>query len=672
MKSNRVVVCTHKDFAHLNIEIDFSEFWEGAPEENVGAGGAQWLGGFSGRPRLADQIVKVIRSRYQGNKPDQLRAIRLPLRPFFRFLDAYETWAQTQESTTFKAAVDGVEDLDLHHFQLWKTPSPGGEWKQAKMDAYKKVCTCLRQSVRDLGLPPLITPSYPHPQRSDNENVDEATGKRLVNALARAAIEIFKRWERSDKLAAEGRDLTGIRRTRHRLGYGMDTINIEGGVTEADLHATYRSLVAKRGVVRIGRVEFLSIFGYELGQSGEVSNPLWWPRHQIGPDAGLVVAIEELQSGQYPLVEDQAVLFLLFLSRTGWNPATAEMLDISSEDKWCKQYTEKYMWLFAFKHRANDWQDTVSITQHRTGAYQIIKSLMERTQTLRELIKSNPSISKNHLISERSPWIGIMATGKKSDKERVSVGITNAAQSHVLRKVIEAHNKHQDGPDKHIPLNIVPGDFRDIFGAFAFSNTEYSLFMTQTALGHKKGVTTFSYLRRRAWTEESEKKKNALFIALIDQIQTHRKIDMTLLRAQMDGIAVTQEMIDRLDAYRRFRTYTGMGCTDPTHPPKYIDPTNPRDGTSPCAQGHLCPGCSKGKAFNDSLPHLARRCAEVEWLRDTLPLEVYAGSSLVDQLLVLRATLKQWTAKEVGELVAYWATQIATGKHKPIRFTGEH
>lgn len=667
--SNRVIICTHKDFQHQSIGIDFSELWDGAPKQKNGSASSKWLGAISGRPNLACQIVESIRVICQGKKPDKLRQMLVSFRAFFRFLDAYEKWAKTQEMNTFKAKVDGPEDIDSHHLQLWKTPSPGGEWRQPDRKAYGQVCICLRLVVEKLGLGRMVVPVYPR-HNSTKDNVDEATGRRVVVALAKAATEIYRRWERSDKLAAEGRDLTGIQRTKHQLG--KETIQALGGITEADLHTTYRSMVAKKGVLRIGRVEFLSNFGYYSNKLGATSTPLWWPKHQDGPNAGMNVTVEGLQSGQYPTVEDLAVLLLLFLARTGWNPSTAEMIDISHEEKWCKKYTEKYIWLFGFKHRSNTWQDTVSITQQRTGAYQIIKLLMARTQPLRALVKANPAFSENYLISERSPWISVRAKGDGDGVSRVAVELSNGAKTDALRKVIAAHNNRQVSLSKHIPLTLVPGDLRDIYGAFAFKNSEYSLFIAQMALGHKSGVTTFSYLRRRAWTEESEKKKNFLFIALIDQIQTHKKIDMTLLRAKMDGIEITQEMINKLNKYRNFKTYTGMGCTDPTNPPRYIDPYNPRDGTSPCAQGHLCPGCSQGRVFNDSLSHLARRCAEIEWLRDTLPLDAYASSSLVDQLLILRATLKQWPGKEVDEIVADWTQKIAIGSHMPIRFAGEH
>lgn len=340
--NRRVIVCTHKDFAQLNIEVDFSELWEGAPEEKGGSAGNTWLGLVIGRPRLADQLIDTIRLRHQGKKPSQLRAILGFFRIFFRFLDAYEKWAQVPETSAFKVEIEGLEDIDTHHLLLWKTPSPGGEWRQPDRKTYGQVCITLRTNAEKLGLPELITPAYRRTATAGTDNVDEVTGRRIVIALARAATDIFKRWERSDKLAVEGRDLTGIQRTRNRLG--VKTIQIEGGVTEADLHATYRSLVAKLGVVRIGRVKFLRSFGYKLENTGDGPLPQWWPRYQDGPKSGLLISVEDLQSGQYPIVEDLAVLFLLFLARTGWNPATAEMLDISNERKWCKQYTEKYMW----------------------------------------------------------------------------------------------------------------------------------------------------------------------------------------------------------------------------------------------------------------------------------------------------------------------------------------
>lgn len=669
-RNDRVIYCRQKDYAHLNIAIDYSELWEGAPEEKSGIAARNWVGGFRGRPQLADQLMPTLRGIAHNEKPPDLKRRLSSLRAFLRFLDAYETWARTEARDTFPASVDQLEAITMHHLLLWKTPSPSGEWRQASWDNYRRVTQCLREAFVRLSLPPLIVPAYPQskPDSDHRENPGEATGKHLVKVLATKGIAIFSHWERSDRLAAAGRNLMGVERTPN-ANKNTKTINVEGVVSEADLHATYRAAVAANDDLLLDRLQFLAIFGYGDGNKPHPT-PKWWPCYKEGLSAGNPVKFVDLPSGLYPTNEQVAVLFLLFLARTGWNPATAEALDITDEVNWCKEYTKKFVWLFAFKPRSRNWQDTVAIKNHRTGAYQIIKRLLARTKSLRRAIERAPSLCSNHKIGTRSPWL--YQRTNQHDATAVRVLIAPTQQNRVLRKVIAAHNALQESGEKHIPTTIASSDLRDIFAAATFAHSNFSLFLTQLALGHRNSSTTFNYLRRKAFRAESEQKKNALFIALIDQIETHRVIDLTLLRAQMDGFSVTQEQIDRLEAYRRYRTYVGTGCSDPTYPPAYIDPGNPRDGTTNCAQGHLCAGCPKGRVFNDSLPLLSRRCAELEWLRDTLPLEVFQDSSLADQLLVIRATLKQWSTGEVAHQVAHWSTQIISGTHRPIRFSGEH
>lgn len=668
IKSDRVFLCRHKDYAHKNIEIDFSELWEGAPDEKSGMGKSKWAGGFRGRPRLADQLMPTLRGLTHKEKPKVLQSRLTSIRGFFRFLDAYEIWAVAKGDNKFHTSINGLEDITTHHLQIWKTPSPSGEWKQCNWTKYQSVTQCLREAVVRLGLPTLMVPACARRNSDHRDSPDEATGKLLVKALAKEGIAVFAHWERSDRLAAAGRNLIGVERTPNATK-NTTTINVEGGVSEADLHTTYRAAVAANDDLPLGRIQFLALLGYGDGEK-QIDNPRWWPRRQEGAIGSDLVKFIDVQSGLYPTAELVTVLFLLFLARTGWNSATAEFLDITDEANWFKEYTNKLVWLFAYKARSKDWQETVAIKNHRTGAYQIIKRLLIRTEPLRRAIERDQSLCANYKIGTRNPWLYQRTT--HNDSAPVRVGLDSTTQNAVLRQVIKSHNARQESAEKHIPLKLAVGDLRDIFAAATLTNFNFSLFLTQLALGHKSSTTTFSYLRRRAWRAESEQKKNALFVALIDQIETHRAIDLTLLRTQMDGITVTQEQIDRLEAYRRYRTYVGTGCSDPTHPPAHIDPANPSDGTTPCAQGHLCAGCPKGRVFNDSLPLLSRRCAELEWLRDTLPLEVFQDSSVADQLLVLRATLKQWPTDEVACHVAHWYAQIASGSHQPIRFSGEH
>lgn len=666
--SLRAIRCRHRDYAHLKIDFDFSELWDGAPENKPGI--ARWGGGFTGRPLLAAQLFPTIQAVTHVAKTRVIQSRRSYLRIFFRFLDGYERWCDQQNSAGLATKITKLEDITTHHLQMWKTPSPTGEWQQPDWSTYRGATQILSEATNRLGTAHLIVPAHARKDAIDRRDLpEEIIGRALVKALAKDAIRIWALWERSDALAEKGRNFVGESRVPlllngHDTGY--TTIIVEGGVTEADLHATYRAAIAANDDLPLGKKEFMRVWGYD-----KVVTPSWWPRYGTDHrDAGKSVEFADLQAGLYPTADELGVLFLLFLARTGWNQSTAEMLDISNESNWCKEYTKKFVWLFSYKPRAAHWQDTVSFKNHRTGAYQIIKRLMARTDKLRQAIEGDPALCNNFEIAKRSPWL-YQRTSQK-DKNPVRVELRSDVLTDILQRVITSYNKQQADSAQHIPTRISPSDLRDIFAAVTYSNSGFSVFLTQLALGHKRISTAFHYLRRRAWRAESEKKKNDMFVALIDQIETHRIVDLTLLRANMDGIMVTETQIARLEAHRKSLTYVGLGCSDPTHPPTFIDPTNPRDGTTPCAQGHLCAGCPKGRVFNDSLPSLGRRCAELESLRDTLPLDVFQNSSLADQLLVTRATLKQWPAKDVDSHVGHWAAKIACGEHRPIRFSGEH
>lgn len=662
-KNSRILISRHKDFAHLNIGIDLSELWDGAPDEKQG--NVNWSGGYRGRPLLAEQIFPAIKTSLQYAKPRNIRDYITNIRMFFRFLDAYEVWAAQQNSSTFSTEIKTFTDISTHHLQMWKTPSPKGEWKQANWNSYRGTTQVLRIAAERLNLTHLKFPSFTRNDPVDRSDIpDEKIGKLLVKALAKEVNAIFSHWERSDKLALIGRDLIDIEKML--LPRGQRTIVVEGGISEADLHATYRAAVAANNDMPLDKSGFLKALGCK-----RTSHTPWWPNY--GPDHQMVgkrVELIGIQSGLYPTHDQISVLFILFLARTGWNQSTAELLDTINDNEWCKEYTKKFIWLFSYKPRSRQWQDTVSIKKHRTGAYQIIVRLLARTYKLRCALKVKPSLCTNSKIGERSPWLYQRTIQVQQTPIRVE--IDSAELNRALRRVIASHNAQQKNDDMQIPMSLAVGDLRDIFAASTFANSGFSIFLTQLALGHKKSTTTFHYLRRRAWRAESEMKKNEMFVSLIDQIETHRVIDLTLLRAKMDGVTVTEQQIGRLEAYREHRTYVGMGCSEPTNPPAYIDPSNPCDGSTPCAQGHLCAGCPKGRVFNDSLPYLSRRSAELQWLRDTLQLEVFEDSSLADQFLVMRATLVQWPAEEVACQEEYWTARIASGEHRPIRFSGEH
>jgi hypothetical protein len=131
-------------------------------------------------------------------------------------------------------------------------------------------------------------------------------------------------------------------------------------------------------------------------------------------------------------------------------------------------------------------------------------------------------------------------------------------------------------------------------------------------------------------------------------------IDLTLLRAEMDGIILDEAQIVRLENYRKNRTYSGLGCTDPTRPPAWIDPSHPQDGVAVCVSQQRCASCPKGKVFKDSLNMLVRCKVELEYKRSLVgDLRWYQSSDSMD-LEIIEATLTQWPQAEVESLDSVW------------------
>lgn len=656
-KIERFVKCTHKDYSYLDKLFDFSELWDGAPETRAHG---NWNGGFRGRPALADEFMPAVQMTCKGDKPLRIDDYQSAMRTFWRFLDNYERWCATGPSGDFTSQIEHVEDIDTQLLLLWKLPAPSGEWAGVGRSTYIEVTRLIKRARQLRGLPNLIIPAYPRSEIINRREIpNEKVGRQLVRALVKRGRSIFDRWERADALAAQGRNLLGV---GHKKGKkGVLTLVVDGGVTEADLHATYRAAVAANNHLPLSQQEFLGVLGFSKSMLA------WWPSYLEGhPEAGKKISANDLSRGIYPDAGDIAVLMLLFIARTGWNQSTVENLDIGADENWIRQYQSNYLYLFSYKERAQEWQDTVSHVRSRTMPYQIVGRVLARTAVLRDVMQATPTLCENAVIACRSPWVYCnFGIGRSTP---IAVEPTDVTLRNMLKAVIRESNATNA---IQIPEALAPSDLRDIYIGAAYRLHDYSLAVAQIAAGHKHPSTTFNYLRRRAWRAESESSKNALFTALIDHIETHRKIDLTRLRAEMDGIEVTEEMVANLERYRRYMTYSGVACSDPTHPPAFIDGGNPRDGTVPCAQQHQCVLCPKGRVFNDSLPHLARRCAELFWLEENLPLEAFAETTLPYERKVMQATLTQWPHTAVEAQLTHWTQCIQTGGHRVVRFSGE-
>jgi hypothetical protein len=642
-----VLKCNHRDYISAGINFDVSEFWDGVISSEESKRNHRWAGDFTGRPGLADDLFDAMRGTALNKKPGAIRTLLTHLRHFWRYLDAFEA----SQSILSINRVDSVAQLEHVHGVMWSRPM-SNEYAPAFPEVYRAIYLIIQISLKNLKLPPLFWPPVPNRDfltRKDTPSIDH--GIKLVRILTREAHAIWKRWERADSLAEVGRVLDPQNFGRiYRLN-----------VTEADVHATFRELIRRSGNPLPSLAELYSF----VGMSSWTSAPRWWPRHPVGHEReGAVVNIEDdLLPGLYPTATDLYCLSSLFMARSGWNPTTMLGLDCSTTELWCRPYGDSLVWMHSYKYRGGNWQDTISPENHAGHSYQIVIRLLKRSLPLRALLALDSSKCELPEIALRSPWVAAY------DSKNIGVLADHSLKRirDYLKDLVDGYNAGKDVLDR-LPV-FRPSDFRDVFADAVHRGGNYSILLTQIALGHKSLATTRRYLRSLAWRRESEGQLNFLVTALFDQIEVHKKIDFAVLRANMDGVEITQEQINRLEVYRKNRTYSGLGCSDPTNPPEWIDPRNPRDGSEVCKQGHRCPSCPKGRVFDDSLPHIARYAAELEWKQKNYgDIRWYQSTDCLD-LEVYRQTLKQWPASRVEKELEFWRSKLNSGEHSVLIFS---
>lgn len=633
------VRCMHKDYLTANVTVDFAELWIGRSLAKS-ASAKNWLGNFEGRPKLASEVFEVVRRVAETRRPQAINGLLYELRSFWRYLEAYEKCFEGEEDF---ARIDSLEKIDTLHGIRWLAPLDK-QWDAARPEKYRSIYSILQSSRRAAGLPPLYWPPAKNPDRINRADVpSRKQGITLIKILARRARLLWKRWDDSDGMAKAGRSLLDL--SREEL--------FAGEVTEEDLHTTYREIIRITDDPTPDLSKVAKTLGFKLPL------PRWWPKKKPGhPRQGRAVNIEDdLLPSLYPTTEDLHCLASLFMARSGWNPTTLFALNCAADEKWFRTYGEDLIWLYSYKERGGSWQDTVSPKDHATHCFQIVRRLLKRTSALRNELRRNSNKCKYPEIAGRTPWL--CANNSKSIRVLSSHSL-NAMRS-FLASVIREHNLGCSN-DEVIPM-FKPSDFRDVFAEAVHRGGSYSVFLTQIALGHTTSRSTRRYLRSVAWRKESEKDLNNLISNVLRQVEAHRVIDFTVLRATMDGVSVTQEQIDRLEAYRRRRTYSGLGCKTPADPPEWIDPQHPHDGKTFCVQGHRCASCPSAVVFKDSLPQLAKCFAELEWKRANVgDVRWYESTESMD-MDVIEATLEQWPAEEVSQALSIWRGKISRGEH---------
>lgn len=648
--------CTHPDFLIKDAAHDFTILATGAGENPPNAAVAhRWKGAFTGRPELLQDLWPTLSANLANVTPRAAVVRRNALLSFWRFLDALEGH-MSSEGIPFKRVVR-LHDLTARHFALFSSPGLKGAWEATLDTRAVHVRGMIKAAISDHDLPDLMLPALRIPL-SRRETPSEEHGLAVIRYLRSEAISIIRRWRRVDQLARRGRNLIELYRKQPKFMDMPDFV-----CTEEDAHATYRALIKAAG----SAVPRISDLAAMFGMRGR-SLPAWWARYPRGHErSGSQVNWHDMVSGCYPTSADVSTFFLLFVARSAWNPTTAASINLSD---WTAEYDAQNAWLYAPKDRSRGaMQWTVSRTGETTGCHSLVSALLERTEPIRRHIKEHPKQCSLPDVVARSPWIGVTVKGGQRPVFVVDPYDTRTVNNWLF-SMIERQNEASG--KKSVKMTI--GAFRDIAAAAIFRDSRYSSWVMMVLLGHKNLATTRSYGYRRASFEESFSLISEVIDDLFSQIKVNRVFDITLTRAKLSRLSVSDKDIERLHAARRHRTYDGSGCANPFNPPKDIDPGNPRDGCTLCVQQHRCAssGCSNCFVFTDSLEHLCRRVAELEHVRASVGLVRFEAGSDASDLERLHATLLQWPVDAVITGINKWSDRIACGEHRPVLFAGQH
>lgn len=650
------VPCLHPDYVSKGVFHDFSILASGAQSGGLHVG-SRWKGGFSGRPDLLADLMPALARANRTAAPNQANARRNAVVSFFRFLDAFEEHLATEKVPFEK--VTRLHHITAMHMKYFTMPGPN--WDAATGSQARVVRAAIREMIEEMMLPSVFMAAIPDP-RNRRETPSGAAGLRLIEFLREKVVATLARWRRADGLAASGRNLLIVQRDPHP-GRGRPSLSFVPN--EADAHTTYRALIEATGKVAPTTTDLAIATDYRI----EGDLPMWWPKHVAEHErAGKKVQWREVVEGLYPTAEDVAVFHLLFLARSAWNAVTAASIHL---DSWNSFYDEHHCWIFAPKPRSRgELQWTISKTVGNTSSFALVSVLAERGRRLRELVSKDPSLANLPDVVARSPWVGLAVSGY--NPVFVVDPYATATLNNRLKSIIEECNARY-ADELQVPV-MTTGDFRDLAAAIIYKESKYSSWMVHLLLGHKLVRTTREYGFRRASFAESFGQVRTVMNDIFSQIEESSEFDITLTRARVQGMSVSEEDILRLEVARKYRTYDGCGCADPYSPPVSIDPGNKRDGCTVCVQQHRCAasGCPNAFVFNDSLSYLCRRVAELDHLRVLIGFVRFDEGSEAGDLAALKETLTQWPKTDVDTEVRYWKSRIEDGTHKPIQFAGQH
>jgi hypothetical protein len=618
-----------------SVLVDLTDFSVGTHGVKVKSG--KWSGSFSGRPELINELFPHIKVAYSGLSVGTINGLKVALRTWWRLFDECED----------VAPVRNVMDINEIHAALARK-------SKVEQGAHAKLLSLLNSFRRENGCVPLYWISYSN-RKPQSDLPESWEVKAIHDTLKRRYFLTLDRWQAADKLAAEGFNWVGSLHNKPVL---------EPWKTQ-DIHATYRGVAEITGNPCPPKNLAISMLGLRYCKAfDKISIPVY---------------------GLYPSKKEVQAFFMLFLLRTGWNPQTALDIDVNSDFLEEHPVSPMFHVIRSVKRRAGTEQVAVGAKKSTLSPGNIVLQLVERTMPLRDALRRKLDRVEQQLkalpsseelrqeqsrlrASVKSPWLFCVA--------RIECKILSLASNtyHTeiggggfVRTLISEINEGRE-EERKINPSITSSDFRDAYIAFAYRNSGYSWLAAKIAAGHKSIESLKHYLRQRQWKEHSQSQVLHFTEKLWSEIQGRRVVDPAVLHALVQRGEVSEQQRLRWSEHKD-RTRVGVGCVDFKNPPKIISPEH--QAGSGC-RVQRCTLCVNAVVFPDSLDHLARRQAELEFLRTNIPLVAWTESSFGDELVATEDVLKQFETSEVSARLAYWMHEISSGRHLVFGMEGAY
>jgi len=619
--------------------IDLTGFRDGRLEETKN--GAARVEPFKGRPELIFEMAPIIKDHVEALAGKSVYQILASLRSWWRILDRIEhdfPEEQPISSTLQLGALHGTR---------------GAELSTSRMEFSTFLLLANKTRVVYAGRP--LFWDRP-PARDPNRKLPPAWQTDLVRReLKHKWFETYDRWLLADELMKLGRPVVDAQ---------------DDPVLFTDQERLLRGYqFYEAAAVRQGNPRPTHLHKEALGSRGFES---------------LNVQASELIRAKYPDAACVRTALLLCMATTGWNQAVFLQLDVNEPFIEAHPRDPTRYILRGFKARGGVEQVSEGLFKTQASAGFVIQALIKRSKPLREALQkrlealrsklvSASASEKNDILEEienlssgvRSPWLYVVANDPEIHWLNDEKNLTAVFLSGFIAQLNSRRQPHDPISD------FYPSDLRDAFAAHVYNTNGGSIFAVMKALGHRSLSSTKIYLGNTLLAEQHRKLYGTFSVALWSDIRARGIVDPSILaKWSRDGM-VTEEERGRLYDYRDLmRSRIGIGCKDPTAPPRHIAPDFKRDGTAMCHVQRCLLCADHAVIFPESLSGISKRFVELEHLQSQISVTAFIQSSFGEEMENAAAALEVFAPEAVHAEVSTWRERIARGEYRVVQFDG--